>query len=73
MRHLTRISLAVMCMIAQSAIAGGSADTIFFGGPIVTVNSKNQEAHALAIQDGKIVAVGAKDAVTKNGRLALPI
>ena len=54
MRHLTRISLAVMCMIAQSAIAGGSADTIFFGGPIVTVNSKNQEAHALAIQDGKI-------------------
>lgn len=55
-----------MCMIAQSAIAGGSADTIFFGGPIVTVNSKNQEAHALAIQDGKIVAVGAKDAVTKK-------
>jgi predicted amidohydrolase YtcJ len=66
MRHLNQITLAAIYLIAQSAIAGGSADTIFFGGPIVTVNSKNEEAQALAIRNGKIVAVGAKDLITKD-------
>ena len=42
------------------------ADTIFYGGPILTVNAKNDEAQALAVQGGKIVAVGFKDAVTKD-------
>lgn len=46
--------------------AKGNADTIFYGGPIVTVNAKNEEVQALAIQNGKIVAVGSKDAVTKE-------
>lgn len=42
------------------------ADTIFYGGPILTVNEKNEEVQALAVQGGKIVAVGSKDAVTKD-------
>lgn len=66
MRHFSRISLVALFLISQSAIAGGSADTIFYGGPIVTVNKKNEEVQALAIQNGKIVAVGTKDAVTKK-------
>jgi len=55
-------------LVAQCALvfAKGNADTIFYGGPILTVNAKNEEAQALAIQNGKIVAVGTKDAVTKN-------
>ena len=54
--------------MAQCAVAfaKGSADTIFYGGPIVTVNAKNEEVQALAVQNGKIVAVGTKDAVTKE-------
>lgn len=46
--------------------AKGDADTIFFGGPVVTVNPKNEEVQAIAVQDGKIVALGTKDAVTKD-------
>lgn len=38
----------------------------FYGGPILTVNAKNEEVQALAVQHGKIVAVGTKDAVTKQ-------
>ncbi len=46
--------------------AKGNADTIFYGGPIVTVNAKNEEVQALAVQNGKIVAVGSKDSVVKE-------
>lgn len=46
--------------------AKGNADTIFYGGPVVTVNAKNEEVQALAVQNGKIVAVGTKDSVTKD-------
>ena len=55
-------------LMAQCALvfAKGNADTIFYGGPIVTVNAKNEEVQALAVQNGKIVAVGTKDAVTKE-------
>ena len=55
-------------LMAQCAVtfAKGNADTIFYGGPIVTVNTKNEEVQALAVQNGKIVAVGTKDAVTKE-------
>lgn len=48
-----------------TVFAMGNADTIFYGGPIVTVNAKNEEAQALAVQNGKIVAVGNKEAITK--------
>jgi predicted amidohydrolase YtcJ len=34
------------------------ADTIFYGGPIVTVNEKQPEVSALAVRDGDIMAVG---------------
>ncbi|MBU3589556.1 amidohydrolase [Polynucleobacter sp. 80A-SIGWE] len=55
-------------LMAQCALvfAKGNADTIFYGGPILTVNAKNEEVQALAVQNGKIVAVGSKDAVTKE-------
>ena len=55
-------------LMAQCALvfAKGNADTIFYGGPIVTVNAKNEEVQALAVQNGKIVAIGTKDAVTKE-------
>lgn len=66
MRYFSLTSFAAIYLISQSAIAGGNADTIFYGGPIVTVNAKNEEVQALAIQNGKIVAVGTKDAVTKE-------
>jgi len=59
---------AGMMTVSQSIFAAPTqaADTIFYGGPIVTVNAKNEEAQALAVQNGKIVAVGKKSAVTKE-------
>jgi len=40
-----------------------AADTIYFGGDIVTVNDAMPSAEALAVKAGKIVAVGARAAV----------
>ena len=47
-------------LFAQSGVIHAAADTIFLGGPIVTVNAKNEEVEAIAVKDGKIVAVGAQ-------------
>ena len=59
---------AGLMSMQQGAVAAPSqaADTIFFGGPVVTVNAKNEEAQALAVRDGKIAAVGKKEAVLKD-------
>jgi hypothetical protein len=36
------------------------ADAIYFGGPIVTVNDAQPSAQALAVKDGKVLALGAE-------------
>jgi predicted amidohydrolase YtcJ len=50
----------------QSGLIFAAADTVFLGGPIVTVNAKNEEVQALAVQNGKIVAVGKEAEVKKQ-------
>lgn len=42
---------------AENAV---SADTLYFGGSIVTINDAQPEAEALAVKDGRILAVGRK-------------
>jgi hypothetical protein len=42
-----------------------TADAIYSGGPIVTVNDAQPSAEALAVKDGKILAVGAKAEIEK--------
>jgi hypothetical protein len=49
----------------QSGLIFAAADTVFLGGPIVTVNAKNEEVQAIAVQNGKIVAVGKEAEVKK--------
>jgi len=66
MKLASKLLTALLMAQCAVAFAKGNADTIFYGGPIVTVNAKNDEVQALAIQGGKIVAVGTKDAVTKE-------
>ncbi len=66
MKFAPKLLSAILMAQCTFTFAKGNADTIFYGGPIVTVNSKNEEVQALAVQNGKIVAVGAKDAVTKE-------
>ena len=45
-----------------------AADTIYVGGDIVTVNDAQPSAEALAVKDGKIVAVGPRAEVEKGHR-----
>lgn len=59
-------AISALCLASLSCYANGAADTIFYGGPVVTVNAKNEEVQALAVQNGKIVAVGSKESVLKN-------
>jgi len=66
----------IAAFVAVAAMAGCSkpqsqqpqmdaADTIYFGGAIVTVNDQQPNAEALAIKEGKILAVGARADVEK--------
>ena len=51
-------SLLLLSPAAAENSAAQPADTIFHGGTIVTVNEKQPEVSALAVKDGKIIAVG---------------
>jgi predicted amidohydrolase YtcJ len=50
----------VLGLCFAGSLVGETADTIFFGGDIVTVNDLQPEAEAVAIKDGKILFVGDK-------------
>lgn len=65
------IRLAIVCFYAiglsHEVLADNpKADTIFYGGPILTINPKNETVQALAVQDGKIVGVGSRESVLNN-------
>jgi predicted amidohydrolase YtcJ len=64
--HIALLSAGLFSAGTVSFAAAPVADTIFYGGPILTVNTKNEEVQALAVQGGKIVAAGKKDAVLKQ-------
>ncbi len=50
--------------VATAQVApGAAADTIFTGGDIVTVNDAQPTVEALAVKDGRILAVGARSVV----------
>ena len=46
--------------------AANTADVIYYGGDIVTVNDKQPVVEALAVKDGKILMVGALAEIEKN-------
>ncbi len=65
---MTRVSkkLLISALFFYGSWAYAAADLVFVGGPIVTVNAKNEEVQALATKDGKIVAVGMEADIRKN-------
>lgn len=50
---------------ACAQTVSATADTIYHGGPIVTINDAQPTAEALAVKDGKILAVGGKAELLK--------
>jgi len=52
--------------VSESSSIAVSADTIYFGGNIITINDVQPNAEAVAVKDGKILAVGNKTEVMKT-------
>ncbi len=52
--------LIIFGLCCLGSLAAETADAIFFGGDILTVNDRQPEAQAVAIKDGKILFVGDK-------------
>ena len=61
-------SLLPLALMPSVNALAANADTIWYGGPIVTVNQRAPSAEAVAVKDGKIVMVGRKDSVMKAER-----
>ncbi len=55
----------VACTGCRGSVPEMTADTIFTGGTIITVNDAAPSADALAVKDGRILVVGAKADVLK--------
>lgn len=58
---MTRTSLvasALILSLASPSVAQEAADRIFVGGPVLTMNDALPRAEAVAIKDGRIIAVG---------------
>lgn len=53
---------------STAAAAGQAADSIYFGGEIITVNDAQPSAEAIAIKDGKIIAVGRLSELTESSK-----
>ena len=81
MENLKRMKSSICCMIVFSTIlligsctraseAEKAADIIFTGGDIVTINDAQPTAEAVAVADGKIIAVGTMADVSKYKRSA---
>lgn len=68
MRRLSTILAAAGALVLHAQAAGAqrlTADTILTGGKIVTLDAKNTVAEAIAVYNGRIVAVGSARDVAK--------
>lgn len=67
-RKLIAVAVASLttCSVWAANAADTAADTIFYGGPVVTVNAKQPQVTALAIKDGNILAVGEQASLLKD-------
>ena len=66
-RHMPVFAAALAgCMaLAAPALAQQTAESIWSGGPILTMNDKAMRAEAVAVADGRILAVGKRSEVMK--------
>ncbi|WP_295881037.1 amidohydrolase [uncultured Thiohalocapsa sp.] len=78
-----RFTMAAALLLASACTFAQTAERIWSGGPILTMNDAAMRAEAIAEQDGRIIAVGSSEAVMQlrgpdtrlidlNGRALLP-
>ncbi len=58
LRNTIVATLTFLLHTASTAAAGEVADTIYSGGPILTIEDGAPRAEAVAVKDGRIIAVG---------------
>ena len=66
MKSITRLHamfLVILTFVTMDVLAKQVADTIYLGGPILTLNDKTPRAEAVAVADGLILAVGDRESV----------
>lgn len=73
MFHRFRMTMALVAVLILAAGCGSkeptvAADTIYTGGDIVTVNSAQPTAEAVAVKDGRILALGALQDIEREYR-----
>ena len=62
----------IVCLLGFLTLLGGiqasaqQADTIYYGGPIITIDDRRPTAGAVGIKDGRIIAVGAEADVSAH-------
>lgn len=66
----TLLALALFASIPANAASGQAADRIYLGGPILTMDDRQPRAEAVAIADGRILGVGARDQIERTHRAA---
>jgi len=60
------VAALLLCMVAAAPVAAQqTADSIWSGGPILTMNDKAMRAEAVAVANGRIIAVGRRSEVMK--------
>lgn len=56
--NLCKCAIVLISMLAVDALSADAADLIFLGENIITVDDATEAAEAVAVKDGKILAVG---------------
>jgi predicted amidohydrolase YtcJ len=64
--NVLSLSLFSMSLLPCGAAAQEIADTLYTGGPIVTINDDQPTAEAVAVKDGRILAVGSLEALAPH-------
>lgn len=83
MRHSAKLAAIALSFLPGLASAQDVADTIYSGGPILTINDSLPKVEAVAVKDGRILAAGTladisafkgetTEAFDLNGRTMLP-
>ena len=83
MRHSAKLAAIALSFLPGLANAQDVADTIYSGGPILTINDGQPKVEAVAVKDGRILAAGTladistfkgetTEAFDLNGRTMLP-
>jgi predicted amidohydrolase YtcJ len=66
MKRSTSIVAALAALLPNSTLAQDMADSVWTGGPVVTVDAGNSVVEGIAVKEGRIIAVGSEADIMKH-------